>query len=287
MKRVLIVDKLEDHYHIRELFGENHQIMIDQSDTLEDLRLKLYEITPDVVLYNGEFKGFSLHDLLALLVSTDNQYVPVAFMQDGVTMLPHKHELLFGPYATKIDRINFHSILDTLFRYKELLIQSRELYQENIQLREGILSKEEANRFKTFSFFKDQVIQEFRKAQRFDLSLSLTMVTLDDYENLKRNFPSTTVERFMKALSRSIKDAIRDTDIPMNYDTNKIMILMPMTDSIGLQNAITRIKANIAKTEYHENDMVLKTEAQIGFSVLNPEINTFSEMVKEALRSME
>ncbi len=282
MKRILILDTKSHQYDVREALSEVGSFLIDNTDSVDEFRLKLYENDPDLILYYTN-SNISIHDIIELMFNTDYVSTPVLFFKDNEINEFYKHNLLLGPF--NINEESFSSIINIGLKYKEIYSSYKELEEKVVSLEEGCNSNETG--FHNFSYFSAQVIQEFKKAKRFNHPLSLVIIQIDSEERLKDEYPKDIVEKFMKSIVNSIKQAIRDTDIPTSYDGNKVLILMPLTDETGIELAINRLKSNIEKTVYKDNGLEIKTTATIGSATMNDETSKFSEMVKKAMATFK
>lgn len=278
MKRILILDTKSHQYEVREALSEVGSFLIDNTDSVDEFRLKLYENDPDLILYYTHSK-ISIHDIIELMFNTDYVSTPVLFFKDNEINEFYNHNLLLGPF--NINEESFSSIINIGLKYKEIYSNYKALGEKIISLEDDCNSNESG--FHSFSYFSAQVIQEFKKAKRFNHPLSLVIIKIDSEDKLEKEYPEDIVKKFMKSIVSSIKQAIRDTDIPTSYDDNKVLILMPLTDEKGIDLAINRLKSNIEKTVYRDNGLEIKTTAMIGSATMNDETSKFSEMVKKAM----
>jgi diguanylate cyclase (GGDEF)-like protein len=278
VKRILILDSDKHQYHVREQLNEMGSFLVDNANSVDDFRLKLYESDPDIILYYTGSK-VSIHDIIELMLDTDYTNTPVLFFKDNDVNEFYNHNLLLGPFNK--EEVSFSSIINTGFKYKEIFSKYKELENKITSLEENYDVKQKG--FDSFSHFSAQVIQEFKKAKRFSHPLSLVIIKIDSEEHLKNEYPEDIFNKFMKSIVSSIKNSIRDTDIPMSYDGNNVLVLMPLTDEDGVTLAINRLKTNIEKTIYKDNGLEIKTKATIGSATMSDETSKFSEMVKKAM----
>ncbi len=281
---ILVLDEFDNHYKIRTNLELIKDANVTNCESLEDLRLKLYEADPDIVIYNKDILNINIHDIIATLLDAEYTTIPVIVL----SKLPQhiifiEHDQLFGPYNFDMDKYSLTSTINSVLKYKKYYQQFKELKEENERLKDGIILKHEEDSFNDISLFKVKLIQEVKRARRFNDPLSLLIIKFDNYNDLCEEYNISIVKSFMKNLTQSIKEAIRDTDIPMSYDKNKILILMPSTDDKGLENAITRLRSNILRTQYVQDNIVLTTTPKFGAAAMSDKISTFSEMVKKAL----
>jgi len=281
MKRILIVDSNEHQYKIRETLNKIGNFLIDNVNSINDFRLKLYENDPDLILYYT-LSNVSIHDIIELMFNTDYITTPILFFKDNEINEFYNHHLLLGPFNIHED--SFEAIFNTGIKYGQIYSSYRETEDKLSTIEENC---QNTSAFHDFSYFSAQVIQEFKKAKRFRHPLSLAIIQLDIDNELKEKYSEKTINDFMKKIVESIKSAIRETDIPMSYDTNKILILMPLTDEDGVNLAIERLHKNISNTIYKSGDIEIKTNATIGKATMNEETSKFSEMVKKAMKAFE
>ncbi len=282
MKRILILDTETHQYEVREKLSEVGNFLIDNTDSIDEFRLKLYENDPDLILYYTR-SNVSIHDIIELMFDTDYVSTPVLFFKDNEINEFYKHNLLLGPFNT--DEKSFSSIINIGLKYRDIYSSYKELEEKVTSMEEDCNGRKSG--FHSFSHFSAQVIQEFKKAKRFNHPLSLVIIQIDSEDRLKEEYPEDIVNKFMKSIVSSIKQAIRDTDIPTSYDGNKVLVLMPLTDEKGVELAISRLKSNIEKTVYKDNGLEIKTTATIGSATMNDETSKFSEMVKKAMATFK
>ncbi len=286
MNRIIILDEQDNHYKTRELLSKIDNILVTHAESLDELRLRFYELDPDLVIYNKDILNISIHDILAFLLDSDYTSVPIAlFSKLPQHIQLHEHEQLFGPFQIDSDSTTLISIINMLLKHKKAFQQSKLLKEENQQLKHGVLSRQEETLFKDVSFFKVRVMQEIKKARRFNHPLSLAILSFDTNDLILNHGPKV-VNKFTNMVFQSVKNTVRDTDIPMNYGENQLLILMPNTDDVGLENAIQRLSGNILKIEHKDKGVLLKANFKFGTSIMGKTSETFSEMVKEALKQI-
>jgi len=272
MKRILILDTKKHQYEVRKSLEELGNFLIDNTNHVDEFRLKLYENDPDLVLYYTDSK-INIHDIIELMMDTDYSTTPVLFFTDNDLDEFYNHNLLLGPF--QMDEPSFSSIINLGFKYKEIYTKCKEL--ENKEP----LTKEES--FHSFAHFSAQVVQEFKKAKRFNHPLSLVIIQIDSDKTLNQRYPKKVVDEIMLSTVTSIKDVIRDTDIPMSYDENKVLVLMPLTDETGVDLAEERLRSSIENIKIEASGNQVEIDVVIGQATMNEETSKFSEMVKKAM----
>jgi len=272
MKRILILDTKKHQYEVRKELESFGSFLIDNTNSVDDFRLKLYENDPDLVLYYSASQ-INIHDIIELMMDADYSTTPVLFFTDNDLDEFYNHNLLLGPFQN--EEPSFSSIINLGLKYKEVFTKCKEL--ENKET----LTKEES--FHSFTHFSAQVVQEFKKAKRFKHPLSLVIIQIDSDKTLNQKYPKKVVDEIMLSTVSSIKDVIRDTDIPMSYDENKVLVLMPLTDETGVDLAEERLRSSIKNIKIEANVIGADIDVVIGQATMNEETSKFSEMVKKAM----
>jgi diguanylate cyclase (GGDEF)-like protein len=216
------------------------------------------------------------------MLDTDYTNTPVIFFKDSEINEFYNHNLLLGPFNT--DEESFPAIVSIGLKYKEIYTLYKEAEDKISSLEDNCSDKNGG--FYKFSHFSTQVIQEFKKAKRFKHPLSLVIIEINSEKELKEEYPDKIVKKFMTSIVNSIKNSIRETDIPMSYDENKILILMPLTDEENVKLAINRLRNNINNTIYKDNGLTIKASSKIGYATMNEQTSKFSEMVKKAMKDI-
>ncbi len=275
MKRVLFIDNNKnDYYNILEILDK---YMMSYVSHLSDLENMLYQLEPDVVIYNTN-SNINLHSVISALLETDNNMVPILVFGKGEEFV--NYELIFGPFSLK-DSLD--SIIDLGISYKNIITQNNRLKEENIYLKEGVLTDDSERKLRTFESFKTQIVQEFKRVKRTNKPLSLIITTvLFNEETLDLKLKKSR-EEISQKINKLILESIRDTDIPLSYDNNKVLVLMPDTDEDGLSKAIERINESISLIKKEELERELEFTLKIGKAVTNKDVRSFSELVKIAL----
>ena len=161
---------------------------------------------------------------------------------------------------------------------QELVVQQKrvESLQDEV-MRDGLTG---LFNFKSFHYF---VNQEYYRAQRFGLPLTLVIADIDYFKSVNDNFGHQAGDKVLRLLSRRLNDSLRKSDILARYGGEEFGILLPdtpVTDSLLVVKRLKRIVESLA-VEY-EGQMIRVTMS-FGVALFQPESDlSKDEWVKRA-----
>jgi diguanylate cyclase (GGDEF)-like protein len=133
--------------------------------------------------------------------------------------------------------------------------------------------------FYTFSHFKEVLFVEVKRARRYGFPLALACLGFDPLPNA-----STTMKaQLMGGLSLAMRRSLRDTDYPVQYSPDRVLLLMPHTDLAGALIVARRVCERVAKATLQVGDETVQPTVSIG--VASGEAGrevSFSDLVRHA-----
>ncbi len=119
---------------------------------------------------------------------------------------------------------------------------------ENARLSEAVKSSSlidpttaAANR----QYFDLVLEREMKKAIGYTRPLSLVLVEIDDYPNIKKNIGFENADKLLAYVARFIRTNVRDTDFVARFDASYFVMLFPETDNPGAMIVAKRIRSRI------------------------------------------
>jgi GGDEF domain-containing protein len=100
------------------------------------------------------------------------------------------------------------------------------------------------------SKFRDQVLIELKRAERYRNFLSLLVLNLSEFLRTagRRKIGShEEAQHFMKSAVRRVQGGARETDMISGLDSNHLVMLLPETDNQGAQVAAERFQRLLAE----------------------------------------
>lgn len=147
---------------------------------------------------------------------------------------------------------------------------------------EGILDP--LTQFYTFAHFKEVLFIEVKRARRYGFPLSIALLTFDP---LKVEMTAELRSQLMAGLALAIRRSLRDTDYPVQYSADRVMLLMPHTDLPGALVVSRRIVERVGKASLTVGKQLINPTISIGVAATpaGKEVG-FGELARQANESL-
>lgn len=143
---------------------------------------------------------------------------------------------------------------------------------------EGILDP--TTNFYTFSHFKEVLFVEVKRARRYGFPLALALLAFDPIKGLTQ---SHVQSQLMGGLALAIRRSLRDTDYPVQYSADRVLLLMPHTDLAGTLIVARRICERVSRASLQADDEVIHPTISVGVAAGEPGREYgFSDLVRQA-----
>ncbi len=148
---------------------------------------------------------------------------------------------------------------------------------------EGLLNP--LTQFYSFAHFKDFVFVEVKRSRRYGLPLALSLVAFDP---LHIQVGRELREQLYGGLALAIRRSIRDTDFPVQYSVDRVLLLLPHTDLAGALTVSRRICERVARSSLSFDDRVVRPTVSVGLAALAPGRElSFADLIRQAQSSLE
>lgn len=101
-----------------------------------------------------------------------------------------------------------------------------------------------------FRYFSNRLVEEFRRANRYNQPLSLIMVDIDFFKKCNDNHGHEAGNQVLKEIAQVIRNSIRDVDILARYGGEEFMVILPQTDRRDALLIGERIRAQVASSTF-------------------------------------
>lgn len=132
-------------------------------------------------------------------------------------------------------------------------------------------------------YFTSIARKEFAKAKRFNQSLPLMMIDIDDFKKINDTYGHQTGDKVIKRLALTLQNNIRDIDSCARYGGEEFVVLLPNTDINGATLVAERIKENFKKQKYRDKFI---TTISIGISDIKSCDKHVDDIIKRADEAM-
>jgi len=135
-------------------------------------------------------------------------------------------------------------------------------------------------------YFLKRYSEEFERAKKFKLKLSLLIVDIDDFKKINDNFGHIAGDFVLKDVAKRLKGNIRSIDLVCRFGGEEFIVVLPETDKISAITAAERLSLAISLKPFKIFDDIVNITVSIGVGCY-PE-NTlyqdvFIELVDKAL----
>lgn len=139
--------------------------------------------------------------------------------------------------------------------------------------------------FYTYAHFKDLLFVEVKRARRHGLPLALALAGLDP---LGRALDDELRSQVLAAVAMAVRRSMRDTDFPVQFSADRMLLLMPHTELSGARVVAQRLCERVAHATVSWQSELLKPTLSVGIAALEPKGEaTFDQLAERALRGLE
>jgi diguanylate cyclase (GGDEF)-like protein len=179
--------------------------------------------------------------------------------------------------------------LPELWRLRERPVRrgpGREGRSPQARAGEGILDPLTA--FYTFAHFKEVLFVEVKRARRYGFPISVAMIAFDPLPG-SAGLAGDLRERLHGGLALAIRRSLRDTDYPVQYTPDRVVVLMPHTDLQGALVVSRRICERVSRASLAHGDQVVRPTISVGVSTGTTRVRepSFADMAQKALEAMD
>jgi diguanylate cyclase (GGDEF)-like protein len=100
-------------------------------------------------------------------------------------------------------------------------------------------------------YWELRLIQEFKRYDRYDQSSSLIMLDIDHFKKINDKYGHTVGDEAIRAVSRTIREQVRDLDIAGRYGGEEFGIVLTNTNGDGACVFAERLRSAIEQLTIH------------------------------------
>lgn len=130
--------------------------------------------------------------------------------------------------------------------------------------------------------FQERLSTEVRRLRRFSEPLSLLLVDIDFFKKINDNYGHPAGDEILRGVARTIKETIRDVDVPARYGGEEFSAILPGTDSAGASNMAERLRKSIAGKVFSVAGKDLSVTVSIGVVTCSGDLKDKEELVEKA-----
>lgn len=252
--------------HTRAILEHRHYQFVQAMD-VQEARLRLEQDQVDICLINLNLPSHGGLELYKYIREELARPIPIAWMVAQGDVMPEAEilDLAEGLLLRPLDSKSLLGCIHSLRMSRHLLEQNYHLLQqmENAEVYTGMepasvapvvqeqsapaqppLSEEpeEDTPLYPMSWFRKLAALEVKRAIRFHQPLSLLLMAYDMTDEYLQQCLPGQLDVLSRSLAETVRQTIRDIDIPVQFSQDHILILLPNTGIEGAIQEATRIR---------------------------------------------
>ena len=193
-----------------------------------------------------------------------------------------REEKLIGLITLHNKRKNRHfldeekRLFSTFADYSAQAIENTMLYKskEHLSITDGLTS------LYNHRHFQEQLEVEVKRAQRYDLNLSLIMIDLDHFKKFNDSYGHLEGDTLLRKIAQILKSSLRETDFVARYGGEEFAVILPETNKEGASIAAERIRRTVSEQTFGE--VGAKMTISLGVASYPDDACLRADLIKEA-----
>lgn len=246
---ILLISKSDEGYVLASHDNPGvHELKIDlskypeiQSVVESKTPLALDDITKAPLMAPVMDKIQELQDMSVLIV-------PIVFHDEVLGTLFLRTRKKEGGFTKKeidfcriVANSSFHALKNA--RLYEQVRREREFLQE-------LAVKDQLTSLYNHNFFYSRLDEEFERAVRYETTLSLIMMDIDNFKNINDTYGHRVGDMVLKEIAAMIKRGVRKTDVVARYGGEEFAVILPHTQLKGALEEAERIREMVESHAY-------------------------------------
>lgn len=129
-------------------------------------------------------------------------------------------------------------------------------------------------------YFTERYMEEFARAEKFNLHLSFLMVDIDHFKKINDIYGHLIGDVILKEIAKILKENIREIDFVARFGGEEFSIILPETDKAGAIMVGERIRSKMAAQRFRAFDEVLNASVSVGIASY-PQNTLYSDVLIE------
>lgn len=193
-----------------------------------------------------------------------------------IVLISKSGNQIIGLLSSDIIRIgNDNYLLTNVTNITERRLMEQELERKNLELEKlnKVLHKQASTDDLTgiynHRFIFQRLREEVERAERYHQPLSIMMLDLDHFKTINDMFGHQTGDVVLHTVAQTIKQTLRNIDIPGRYGGEEFMVVLPQTSLEDSIQVAQRIREQVEQLVF--DDERLKITISIGVATLGNE----------------
>lgn len=134
-------------------------------------------------------------------------------------------------------------------------------------------------------YFNMFLAAEVRRAQRYQRSLSILMIDIDDFKKINDAFGHQMGDEVLRHVARILKRNLRTEDMPARYGGDEIVVVLPETNERGALVVAERLRRQLENSVVRYGGNEVKVRFSIGVAEFKQGMSS-TELLEAADRAL-
>ena len=255
-KILIVEDNPGDVLIYRKCLGRSFKI--ESMSTGEEALGVIEHLKPDAVILDINLPGLSGYDICKVLRARPlKDYIGIVMITANEDPESIEKSLISGAdsFGTKSQVIfQIKALLQSALRIQETMRLlndvNQKLQRANDRLRKLSLTDDLTGLY-NMRFMARQIRNEFKRAERYQKTLSMIMLDIDNFKRVNDAYDHLTGSFVISQVAQQISDLIRlDIDYGARYGGDEFIIVLPETDLQGCHIVAERLRKKVAEHIY-------------------------------------
>ncbi len=287
MPTILVIDdsKLIAHVAKNILSKQGHEVLLaEDGETGLDIAK---DNKPDLILLDLILPGIDGYGICERIKNDSNiADIPVIMLTSKAEHADKVRGLELGAsdYVTKpFDEGELIARVNTHLRIKELY----ESVQEKNRLLLEMANRDGLTGLYNHRYFQETLSKDFKKALRYNESLSCVMFDIDHFKKFNDTYGHQTGDMVLKTLGGLIKSLMRDSDLAARYGGEEFALILYHTEAKDAYDIAERLRKTVEQHKFQAEDLVLSVNISIGVACYyHPEIPDAKTLIECADKAL-
>jgi len=236
---------------------------------------KLTSYNPDIIILDFDLEASELI-CAKIRTSKRKKYTPLLVISQNESPKNVVTAFDFGidDFCSKVNLdVEMRSRISSAIRIKKM---QRAILEDNLKLRQEnrrlklLTNIDELTGLSNMRYFKKRLAQEFSRAQRYEIDISLLMIDLDFFKNVNDSSNHLVGSHVLAEVGRLIESTLRRHDVGARFGGDEYVIILTQTNAAGALAVSKRLLNLISETVYKFEDVIARVTPSIGYSSYSP-----------------
>ncbi len=244
--------------------------------------------------FNGIFMyehGQPVYRITAPLTTRDQGDAPpqtLLMLVDATEYANNNHTLLMTAMATTLAGIVFAVLIAySIYRVNlESMKQDRDRLEREVEARTEEIKKlsntDPLTGLSSRRYLEEQMGVEFKRAIRYNHSLSMLMVDLDHFKKINDTLGHLAGDKVLSEVGRRLAKAVRETDFIGRYGGEEFVVILPETHASDAAQIAEKMRELIAERPVFFEGRPINVTASIGVAELSSSMTNYEEVFQGA-----